>query len=30
MEKNDKYELPEDFGDFAFMPKFKENIEELS
>ena len=30
MDKNDKYDLPEDFGDFAFMPKFKENIKELA
>ncbi len=30
MEKNDKYELPEDFTEFAFMPKFKENIKELA
>lgn len=26
MEKYDKYELPEEFIDFAFMPKFDENI----
>lgn len=30
MEKNDKFELPEEFEDFTFMPKFKDNIKELA
>lgn len=30
MDKIDKYELPVDFIEFAFMPKFEENIEQLA
>lgn len=29
MVKNDRYDLPEEFIDFAFMPKFDENIRQL-
>jgi len=29
MVKNDKYDLPEEFIDFAFMPKFEEDIKYL-
>lgn len=30
MAKYDKYELPEDIFEFAFIPKFYENIKELA
>ncbi|WP_054029095.1 DUF3825 domain-containing protein [Bacillus sp. FJAT-28004] len=28
--KNDKFDLPEEFYDFAFMPKFSDNIKQLA
>lgn len=30
MTKNDKYDLPEEFYEFAFMPKFSEHIRKLA